>query len=147
MNQYDLTIKSFEQKILELSKLITIDKSIKEKIESLNQFKEETRDNIFKQRAKFNEFENRINKEMSGINDILLDSVIYPGVIGGNSKFKTFHEYMDFTLKEINDSRCGEYAPQHSKPPRAVDVLTDILRTVVFFDNCGDSHHDYHHNI
>jgi len=103
MNQYDLTIKSFEQKILELSKLITIDKSIKEKIESLNQFKEETRDNIFKQRAKFNEFENRINKEMSGINDILLDSVVYPGIIGGNSKFKTFHEYMDFTIKEIND--------------------------------------------
>ena len=103
MNQYDLTIKSFEQKIFELSKLITIDKSIKEKVESFNEFKEETRDNIFKQRAKFNEFENRINKEISGINDILLDSVIYPAVIGGNSKFKTFHEYMDFTLKEIND--------------------------------------------
>ena len=103
MNQYDLTIKSFEQKIFELSKLITIDKSIKEKIETFNEFKEETRDNIFKQRAKFNEFENRINKEISGINDILLDSVIYPAVIGGNSKFKTFHEYMDFTLKEIND--------------------------------------------
>ena len=103
MNQYDLTIKFFEQKIFELSKLITIDKSIKEKIETFNEFKEETRDNIFKQRAKFNEFENRINKEISGINDILLDSVIYPAVIGGNSKFKTFHEYMDFTLKEIND--------------------------------------------
>ena len=103
MNQYDLTIKSFEQKIFELSKLITIDKSIKEKIETFNEFKEESRDNIFKQRAKFNEFENRINKEISGINDILLDSVIYPAVIGGNSKFKTFHEYMDFTLKEIND--------------------------------------------
>ena len=103
MNQYDLTMKSFEQKIFELSKLITIDKSIKEKIETFNEFKEETRDNIFKQRAKFNEFENRINKEISGINDILLDSVIYPAVIGGNSKFKTFHEYMDFTLKEIND--------------------------------------------
>ena len=103
MNQYDLTIKSFEQKIFELSKLITIDKSIKEKVESFNEFKEETRDNIFKQRVKFNEFENRINKEISGINDILLDSVIYPAVIGGNSKFKTFHEYMDFTLKEIND--------------------------------------------
>ena len=103
MNQYDLTIKSFEQKIFELSKLITIDKSIKEKIETFNEFKEEIRDNIFKQRAKFNEFENRINKEISGINDILLDSVIYPAVIGGNSKFKTFHEYMDFTLKEIND--------------------------------------------
>ena len=103
MNNYDLTIKSFEQKIIELTKLITIDKSIKEKVDSLNEFKEETRDNIFKQRAKFNEFETRITKELDNINNILLDSVIYPGIIGGNSKFKTFHDYIDFTLKEISE--------------------------------------------
>ena len=103
ITQFDLTIKSFEQKILELSKLITIDKTIKEKVESLMEFKEETRDNIFKQRAKFNELENRVNKEINGINDILLDSVIYPGIIGGNAKFKTFHEFMDFIMREISE--------------------------------------------
>ena len=103
INRLDLTIKSFEQKIFELSKLIIVDKSIKEKVESLIEFKEETRDNIFKQRAKFNEFENRMNKEINGVNDILLDSVIYPGIIGGNSKFKTFHDFMDFVMKEISE--------------------------------------------
>ena len=39
INKFDLTIKSFEQKILELSKLITTDKAIKEKVEALNLFK------------------------------------------------------------------------------------------------------------
>ena len=103
INKFDLTIKSFEQKILELSKLITIDKTIKEKVEALNEFKEESQDTIFKQRAKFNEFENRITKEIDRINNILLDSVIYPGIIGGNSKYKNFHDFIDFVMKELGE--------------------------------------------
>ena len=71
LNKFELTIKSFEQKILELSKLITIDKTLKEKVEALNAFKEESSDSIFKQRAKLNEFESRINKEIDRINNIL----------------------------------------------------------------------------
>ena len=103
INKFDLTIKSFEQKILELSKLITTDKAIKEKVEALNLFKEESNDSIFKQRAKLNEFDNRMTKEINRINDILVDSVLYTGIIGGNCKFKTFHDFMDFVLKEISE--------------------------------------------
>ena len=130
MNHYDLTIKSFEQKILEFSKLITIDKSIKEKIESLNVFKEETRDNIFKQRAKFNEFETGITKEINKINDILLDSVIYPGILGGNAKFKTFHDYMDYTLKEISEiSLVKEKNGMDLKPfKKKIEQTVDAFR-------------------
>ena len=129
INSFDLTIKSFEQKITELSNLIIIDKSFKEKVESLNEFKEETRDNIFKQRAKFNEFETRITKEISDMNDILLDSVIYPGIIGGNSKFKTFHEYIDFTLKElaeislIKDKNGMDLRPFKKKIEQNIDAF------------------------
>ena len=103
INHFDLTIKTFEQKIFELSKLITIDKTMKEKVESLCEFKEESRDNIFKQRAKLNELDNKVTKEINNINDILLDSVIYPGIIGGNSKYKNFHEFMDFVMKELSE--------------------------------------------
>ena len=53
LTKYDLKIKSLEKKVSELSNLITSDKSMKEKIESLFQFKEETQDTIFKRRAKF----------------------------------------------------------------------------------------------
>jgi hypothetical protein len=53
INNFELKIGSFEQKILELSNLITVDNSIKEKVELLEQFKEETKDNIFKRRAKY----------------------------------------------------------------------------------------------
>ena len=103
INKFDSTIKSFEQKILELSKLILIDQAVKEKVEALSIFKEESRDSFFKHRAKFYEFENRMNKEIDRINGILSNSVIYLGIIGGNAKFKNFHEFIDFVLKEIGE--------------------------------------------
>ena len=129
INHFDLTIKTFEQKIFELSKLITIDKTMKEKVESLCEFKEESRDNIFKQRAKLNELDNKVTKEINRINDILLDSVIYPGIIGGNSKYKNFHEFMDYIMKElseitlIKDKNGMDLRPFKKKIEQTVDAF------------------------
>ena len=136
LNKFELTIKSFEQKILELSKLITIDKTLKEKVEALNAFKEESSDNIFKQRAKLNEFESRINKEIDRINNILSDSVIYPGFIGGNSKFKTFHDFIDFVLREIGeialikDKNGMDLRPFKKKIEQTVDAFRIQLNNI-----------------
>ena len=136
LNKFELTIKSFEQKILELSKLITIDKTLKEKVEALNAFKEESSDSIFKQRAKLNEFESRINKEIDRINNILSDSVIYPGFIGGNSKFKTFHDFIDFVLREIGeialikDKNGMDLRPFKKKIEQTVDAFRIQLNNI-----------------
>ena len=136
LNKFELTIKSFEQKILELSKLITIDKTLKEKVEALNAFKEESSDSIFKQRAKLNEFESRINKEIDRINNILSDSVIYPGILGGNSKFKTFHDFIDFALREIGeialikDKNGMDLRPFKKKIEQTVDAFRIQLNNI-----------------
>ena len=101
INKFESKIKIFEQKIYDLSNKITINNNITESISALNKFKEETNDTIFKRRAKFNELEKSINGEINRINDILKDSVVYPGIIGNKAKFKTFHEYIDYTLESI----------------------------------------------
>ena len=36
------------------------------------------------------------------IDNILKETVIYPGVIGGISKFRTFHDFMDYVIKECD---------------------------------------------
>ena len=105
INNFENKINLLEKKIFELSNKINTDNKIKENIDSLNQFKEETSDTIFKRRAKFNEFEKRMNEEINRINDLLIDSVIYPGIIGNSTKFKSFHDYMDYTLEEISQFR------------------------------------------
>ena len=71
ITKYDQKIKAFEKKITELSNLITTDNLIREKVESLMQFKEETQDTIFKRRAKFNELEKRVYANIDNINQIL----------------------------------------------------------------------------
>ena len=101
ITKFDLKIESFEKKITELSNLITIDNSLKEKIESLFQFKEETKDIIFKRRAKNAEFEKTVNDNINEINKILTNTVIYPTYIGKKAKFQTFHEFIDFVVQEI----------------------------------------------
>ena len=101
ITKFDSKIKSFEKKIMQLSNLISIDNSIKDKIESLFKFKEETQDTIFKRRAKFDELEKRVNDNLFEINKILSNTVIYPGIIGKKSKFQTFHEFIDFAVQEI----------------------------------------------
>ena len=101
LNKFELKMSAYENKITEYSNLINIDNSLKENIESLNQFKEETKDTIFKRRAKYSEFEKKMDEEINRINKILMDSVIYPGIIGGSAKFKTYHDFMDYVLMEI----------------------------------------------
>ena len=102
LTNFDLKIIALEKKVTELSNLITEDNSLKEKLESLIQFKEEIQDTIFKRRAKFAEFEKKVNNDIDEINKILTDSVVYPAIIGKSAKFQTFHEFIDFVVQEIS---------------------------------------------
>ena len=101
ISKFELKLNSFSEKITQLSNLIVTDTSIREKVDSLNEFKEEMKDNMFKRRAKFNELETQINNDISRINNVLSTTVLYPSLIGKSGKFKTFHEYIDYTVQEI----------------------------------------------
>ena len=102
ITKFDLKLKNLDKKISELSNLITQDNALKEKIESLFQFKEEMQDTIFKRRAKFAELEKKVNSDIDEINKILSNTVIYPAVIGKTAKFQSFHEFIDYLIQEIN---------------------------------------------
>ena len=101
INKFDLKIKSFEKKIFELSNLIVTDKTIREKVEKLCQSEEEIRDTIFKRRAIFNEFEKKTKDDINRINNILTESVLYPGIIGNSCKFSSFHDFMDSVIQDL----------------------------------------------
>ena len=99
--KFETKINNFEKKIFELSNKINTDNTIRENVELLLKFKEETSDTLFKRRVKINDIEKRMNEEINRINDILTDTVIYPSVIGSKAKYKTFHEFMDNIIEEI----------------------------------------------
>ena len=101
INKFDLKIKSFEKKIFELSNLIVTDNSIREKVQKLCQSEDEIRDTIFKRRAIFNEFEKKTKDDINRINNILTESVLYPGIIGNSCKFSSFHDFMDSVIQDL----------------------------------------------
>ena len=137
INMFETKINIFEKKIFELSNKINIDKKIRENVELLNKFKEETSDTIFKRRVKYNDFEKRMNDEINRINDILIDTVIYPSFIGANSKFKTFHEFMDYVLEEIaqfkiyKDKTGIDLGPFKKKIEQSIDTLKIQLNNII----------------
>ena len=102
ITKFDLKIKALEKKITELSNLILIDNTMKEKLESLFKFKEETQDILIKRSSNFNDLERKLNVNMDEVNKILTNSVIYPAVIGKTAKFQTFHEFIDYVIQEIS---------------------------------------------
>ena len=129
INKFELKIGSLEEKIFELSNLKNNDNLIKENIQSLNKFKEEISDSIFKSRAKYNGFEKMTNDEITRINNILNDSIIYPGIIGPSTKFKTFHDFIDYLLIEMNqlilmkDKNGLDHAPFKKKIEQSIEAF------------------------
>ena len=129
INKFELKIGVFENKIAEYSNLINIDNSLKENIESLIQFKEEIRDTLFKRRAKYIDFEKKMNDEIDRINKVLMDTVIYPGIIGNSAKFKTYHDFIDYVLTEISQlilfkEKSGlDIAPFKRKIEQSIDAF------------------------
>ena len=54
------------------------------------------------ERIKLNRLKNDMDANVTRIEKILNDSMIYPRVIGKNNKYKTFHDLIDYILSEIS---------------------------------------------
>ena len=101
---YEKRIVTYENKIMELSNLINTDKTIREKVDNLMEFKEKTDDHLITEKIRLDNFRNDLKSNVERIDQILKDSVIYPGIIGGISKYKTFHDLIDYILSQTSQT-------------------------------------------
>ena len=104
LNSYENRIKTYELKIMELSNLINTDKTIRDKVEKLMEFKEKADESMLTEKIRLDNFRNDLNSNVNRIDDILKDSVIYPGLVGGINKYKTFHELIDYILTQTSQT-------------------------------------------
>ena len=104
LSSYENRITAYETKIIELSNLINTDKTIREKVDKLMEFKEKADDTMLTEKIRLDNFRNDLNTHVSRIDQILTDSVIYPGVIGGISRYKTFHDLIDYVLTQCSQN-------------------------------------------
>ena len=104
LESFEQRIITYENKIIELSNLINTDKTIRDKVDALMEFKEKTDDAILTEKIRLDNIRNDLNSNVDRIDKILKDSVIYPGIIGGISRFKTFHELIDYVLTQCSQN-------------------------------------------
>ena len=104
LESYENRINAYENKIIELSNLINTDKTIRDKVENLIEFKEKAEDNMLTEKIRLDNFRNDLKSNVERIDQILKDSVIYPGVVGGICRYKTFHDLIDYILTECSQN-------------------------------------------
>ena len=98
------TINDLKNKFKELLNIAEINKYLKEEIDKWNIFKSEILDIFTTNKIKINILEKDTNDNLFRINKILNNTVLYPRIIGNNSQFKTFHEYIDYTVEKLSTS-------------------------------------------
>ena len=104
LNSYERRITAYESKIIELAKLINTDNSIREKVDKLMQFKEKADDSMLTEKIRLDNVSKDLTYNVNRIDQILKDSVIYPGTIGGICKYKTFHDFIDYVLTQCSQN-------------------------------------------
>lgn len=102
MQKMQEKIEELSQKFDKINTSIKSDSNLLEKSDNLFQsiYKLEQALNVLTVRLK--NLDNRVEQSVDKINKELNTSVIYPTVIGQFGKYKTFHEFIDFVILNIN---------------------------------------------
>jgi hypothetical protein len=88
-------------KILQLASLISTDKSIQQKVSQFDEYKTKVSDTLLSLELAIKNNGADIKNAINKYDKLFTDSVIYPGIIGHNGKFSTFHELIDFILVNL----------------------------------------------
>ena len=94
-------LENTENNIHNLSDLISVDKETKKKLESLLEFKKKVEDYIMTNDIRLSNLEKDLSDNIFRHDNILKDTVIYPGIIGPMCKFKNFHQLIDYFINQI----------------------------------------------
>ena len=103
-SKYDSEFFSYTEKINEIKSNLLISENITKEVNSFKEFKSKFSDTILTQNIKINNLEKETKNDIYRIDNILTDSVIYTGIIGRTSKFKTFHEMVDYLLSQTSQN-------------------------------------------
>ena len=102
LDNFEKAIQTMKQKIFDLSSLISTDKNIQQKVSQLYEFKTKTEETFITQELSLKNNAKELKDAINNYDKIIYNSVIYPGIIGNNSKFNNFHQLIDYVLQNIS---------------------------------------------
>ena len=125
----------FSQKIKEITSFFDNLKDAQNKVGILMDFKTKSENSIIDLGIKIKSLEKDNNNSFFNISNILKNSVIYPGIIGGLSKFKTFHDVIDYTLSNISQYKQfkDNITKEINNTTNSLDNKIESLRNQIAF--------------
>ena len=102
--KYEKELISQTDKINDLKSQFLGSDSLSKEIESIKDFKNKFSDTMLTLDIKITNLEKETKNDIYRIDNILTDSVIYTGIIGRTSKFKTFHQMIDYLLSQTSQN-------------------------------------------
>ena len=102
IQEFNSKIQKYGEQINSLSNMIVTDKTIREQVEKLIEYKQKNQELVMTNGIQIKNLDKDLFNNVYRIDNILKETVIYPGVIGGISKFRTFHDFMDYVIKECD---------------------------------------------
>ena len=86
------------KKISNITEGITNHKAYQQRFSQIEKFQSKLRDSTMNTEFKLKNLENLLQETITKYDKIILDSILYPGVIGKKNEFQTFHDLIDFLL-------------------------------------------------
>ena len=106
---YNNKIKEFDEKLnlifSKMSKIedvISLDNILNEKVDKLYEFKEKIKEKLISEEIKLESLNKELHNIIYKYDNMLSKSILYPGIIGNLCKFKTFHDFIDYVINQIN---------------------------------------------
>ena len=97
------SLDEMNKKIESFTSLIKTDLEMEKRTNNLSTLYSTLEQEMLSQDIKLKNINNLLNETITKFNDEFYMSIIYPGVIGPTGKYKTFHEFIDFVLLNINN--------------------------------------------
>ena len=102
LDMYENKINALSQKVIDLSNLISTDKNIQEKVIELTNFETRMKEEVSLLKIKIEDNTQDIQNTIFKYDKLFSENIFYPGIIGNMSKFKTFHDFIDYVLNQIS---------------------------------------------
>ena len=102
ISEIQRSIKEIKDKIISLSSSQSTNNIIQEKLNKFNSSFDRMSDNLLTQDIRVKTMSKDLRDAIGKYDKIIIDSLIFPGLIGNQAKYKTFHELIEFLFNNVN---------------------------------------------
>ena len=99
------TIDQISQRIAYLSSQIITDNTMKEKVEKISTWNNKTDETLILLDIRLKNIGTKLTETIDKYDNLFMETVVYPGVIGPKARYKTFHEFIDFLIFNIGQEK------------------------------------------